>query len=110
MNTVEEVKNILSDQVPVEDNLVISTNIQRNKTNASDTTLFILMSVKEFQNQQSHHWQHQSLFLLSTNGASKESSKLSLTSSDFECSLENSNASETSAYTNIFGRTRSEGL
>ena len=39
MNTVKEVKNILSDQVPIEDDLVISTNIQRNNTNASDTIL-----------------------------------------------------------------------
>ena len=37
MNTVKEVKNIFSDQVPVEDDLVIFTNIQRNNTNASDT-------------------------------------------------------------------------
>ena len=38
MNTVKEVQNIFGDQVPVEDDLVISTNIQRNNTNASDTT------------------------------------------------------------------------
>ena len=37
MNTVEEVKHKLSEPVPIEENVVISTNIQRNDTDASDT-------------------------------------------------------------------------
>ena len=101
MNTVKEVKNILSDQVPAEDDLVISTNIQRNNTNASDT-ISIYSNVCEGVSKSTKP----SLVTsesFPTNGASKGSSKLPLTSSDFECSLENSNASEISAYTNVFG-------
>ena len=39
MNTVKEVKEILSEQVAIEDDLVISTNIQRINTDTSNTAL-----------------------------------------------------------------------
>ena len=100
MNTVKEVKNILSDQVPVEDE-VISTNIQRNNTNAS-ATISIYSNVYEGVSKSTKPSLATSESF-PTNGASYKSSKVALTSSDFECSLENSNGSKTSAYTNVFG-------
>ena len=90
MNSVKEVKDILSEQVPAED-LIIPTNI--HCVQDVNTTSSVLNSTCEGASNQ----------ILDNSVASKISSKLPFSSSDFEVSLEKSNASETSTYTNVFG-------